>query len=191
MLPNYQIKAEAKAALSGNWGNAIGIWLIGTIIMGALASTFLGFFITGVIAYGIAASFAILIRSKHADFEILFSGFQNFGTTCVAGILQWIYIVLWSLLFWIPGIVKSYSYAMTYYILLDNPNMSANDAITESRKLMYGKKWKLFCLDLSFIGWLLLTIVTFGLLSLYVQPYHEAARARFYEDIKTQPAVEG
>jgi len=191
MLPNYQIKAEAKTALSGNWGNAIGIWLIGTIITAALTSVFFGFFITGVFAYGIAASFAVLVRTKHADFETLFSGFQNFGTTCVAGILQGIYTFLWSLLFCIPGIVKSYSYSMTYYILLDNPNMSANDAITESRKLMYGKKWKLFCLDLSFIGWFLLTILTFGLLSLYVKPYHEAARARFYEDIKVQPTVEG
>ena len=80
---------------------------------------------------------------------------------------------------------------MTYYIILDNPNLSANEAIAESRKLMYGKKWKLFCLDFSFIGWFLLTILTFGLLSLYVQPYHEAARARFYEDIKAQPTVEG
>ena len=191
MLPNYQIKAEAKAALSGNWGNAIGIWLVGTIIMALLSSTFFGVFLTGVIVYGISAAFAFLIRTKRTNFDILFSGFQNFGTTCVAGILQWIYTFLWYLLFLITGIVKSYSYAMTYYIILDNPNLSANEAITESRKLMYGKKWKLFCLDFSFIGWILLTILTFGLLSLYVQPYHEAARARFYEDIKAQPTVEG
>lgn len=72
-----------------------------------------GVFLTGVIVYGVSAAFATLIRTKHTNFDILFSGFQNFGTTCVAGILQGIYIFLWSLLFLIPGIVKSYSYAMT------------------------------------------------------------------------------
>jgi uncharacterized membrane protein len=120
--------------------------------------------------------------------ENLFDCTKNFGTVFVASILQGIYLFLWTLLFWIPGIVKSYSYAMTNYILIDNPNMTANEAITESRKMMDGHKMDLFLLDLSFIGWYILSIFTFGILLLYVAPYHEAARAQFYADL-TGPVV--
>jgi uncharacterized membrane protein len=73
---------------------------------------------------------------------------------------------------------------MTFYILRDNPGMTANEAITASREMMNGNKMKLFLLDLSFIGWILLTIVTFGIASFWTLPYMQAARAAFYEDIK-------
>ena len=99
-------------------------------------------------------------------------------------LLVQIYIMLWTLLFYIPGIVKSYSYAMTPYILLDKPELSATDAITESRKMMNGHKMELFILDLSFIGWILLSLLTCGILFLYVAPYMQAARAEFYRTLK-------
>ena len=76
---------------------------------------------------------------------------------------------------------------MTYFILKDNPEMSATDAITESRKMMDGNKWRLFCLDFSFIGWILLSILTCGILIFVVEPYMLAARAAFYESIKGAP----
>jgi len=185
MLSNSQIKREAKAALSGNWGVAIGVYVVYVVLM-AVASSFIvgSLLLGGVLAFGLSSAFLCVVRTKRMAFETLFGGFNNFGTTCVAGILQGIYTFLWSLLFIIPGIVKAYSYSMTYYIIQDNPNISANDAITESRKMMIGHKWKLFCLDLSFIGWLILVGLTFGILALYVSPYMNAAHARFYEDIK-------
>ena len=192
MLPNRQIKVEAKAALSGNWGIAIGIWVVYLVLGAAIAFTFIGpIILSGVLAFGVMAAYLTLVRTKSTSFETLFSGFSNFGTTCVVGILQTIFLTLWSLLFIIPGIVKTYSYSMTYYILRDNPNLSASEAITESRRMMNGYKGKLFCLDLSFIGWFLLCALTFGLLGLYVLPYYNAARARFYEDLKNKPTVEG
>ena len=192
MLPNRQIKVEAKAALSGNWGIAIGIWVVYLVLGSAIAFTFIGpIILSGVFAFGFMAAYLTLVRTKSTSFETLFSGFSNFGTTCVVGILQTIFLTLWSLLFIIPGIVKTYSYSMTYYILRDNPNLSASEAITESRRMMNGYKGKLFCLDLSFIGWFLLCALTFGLLGLYVLPYYNAARARFYEDLKNKPTVEG
>ena len=192
MLPNRQIKTEAKAALSGNWGIAIGIWVVYLVLGSAIAFTFIGpIILSGVFAFGFMAAYLTLVRTKSTSFETLFSGFSNFGTTCVAGILQTIFLTLWTLLFIIPGIVKIYSYSMTYYVLHDNPNLSASEAITESRRMMNGYKGKLFCLDLSFIGWFLLCALTFGLLGLYVLPYYNAARARFYEDLKNKPTVEG
>jgi len=81
---------------------------------------------------------------------------------------------------------------MAPYILADNPELSGNDAITASRKLMDGKKARLFCLDFSFIGWIILSVLTFGILFLWVGPWMEAARADFYESIKDEvPALIG
>ena len=192
MLPNRQIKVEAKAALSGNWGIAIGIWVVYLVLGAAIEFTFIGpIILSGVLAFGFMAAYLTLVRTKSTSFETLFSGFSNFGTTCVAGILQTIFLTLWTLLFIIPGIVKIYSYSMTYYVLHDNPNLSASEAITESRRMMNGYKGKLFCLDLSFIGWFLLSALTLGLLGFYVLPYYNAARARFYEALKNKTTVEG
>ena len=130
--------------------------------------------------------------------------------------LQGLYIVLWSLLLVIPGIVKIYSYAMTPYIMAEHPSLTANEAITESRRIMDGNKWRLFCLDFSFIGWELLcslplyaggflvlkyftgseamAISLFLLLTIplsigffFVRPYEEAAWATFYRDIIAAP----
>ena len=130
--------------------------------------------------------------------------------------LQGLYIALWSLLLVIPGIVKTYSYAMTPYIMSEHPSLTANEAITESRRIMNGNKWRLFCLDFSFIGWELLCSVPLyagGFLVLkyftgseamaislvllltiplsigffFVRPYEEAAWATFYRDITAAP----
>ena len=73
---------------------------------------------------------------------------------------------------------------MTFYILKEHPEMTATEAITESRRIMLGNKWRLFCLDFSFIGWYLLSCLTFGILLIWVLPYHEAAHAAFYDSIK-------
>ena len=94
-------------------------------------------------------------------------------------------IVLWSLLFVIPGIYKAYEYRMIPYLLAENPNMSWQEAFNASKEMMSGNKWKAFVLDLSFIGWHLLSILTLGLLSVfYVNPYKFATNAALYERLK-------
>jgi uncharacterized membrane protein len=93
------------------------------------------------------------------------------------------------MLFIIPGIVKSYSSAMSYYIMCDNPEMGANEAITRSREMMNGHKWQLFCLHFSFIGWILLSMLTCGLLLFMVTPYMNAATAEFYEKLKRDEMI--
>ena len=97
-------------------------------------------------------------------------------------------MALWSLLFIIPGIVKGYAYSMTPFIMAENPDMSANDAITASRQLMDGHKGELFMLDLTFIGWDLLAALTFNLGHLALNPYRNAAHAAFYKDLTAPKA---
>ncbi|MBQ9748911.1 MAG: DUF975 family protein [Clostridia bacterium] len=182
-----QLKQNAKAMLKGNWGLAIGIVLLNAVLVGVVGNIVPGIgalILTGPLTFGLTLAFLTLARTGKMYFEHLFKGFENFGTTCIAGILQNVFIALWTLLLVIPGIVKSYSYALTYYLINDNPNLSANDAITESRKMMDGHKLDLFVLDLSFIGWYFLSAFTFGILLIYVVPYHHAAKASFYEDLK-------
>ena len=98
--------------------------------------------------------------------------------------------MLWSLLFVIPGIVKACSYAMTFYIKAENPNLTATEAITESRKMMDGHKLDYFFLQLSFIGWYIVGAICLGIGVLWVNTYREASNAIFYEHIKGVPTVE-
>ena len=105
--------------------------------------------------------------------------------------LMYLFIVLWSFLFIIPGIIKAFSYAMTPYILEENPELSANEAIDRSRAMMKGHKFDLFWLFLSFIGWFFLSLLTLGIGGLWLGPYMQTATAAFYEDVKADYEVNG
>ena len=114
-------------------------------------------------------------------------GFHPYGRTVGAMFLRDLFICLWSLLFVIPGLIKIYSYRMVPYILADDPTIGGKDAITLSRQMMNGHKWNAFVLDLSFIGWELLSVLTAGLLGLfYVKPYEAATGAELYKVLKNQ-----
>jgi uncharacterized membrane protein len=114
----------------------------------------------------------------YAGFGELFDGFGMFFKFLWLNILIGIFTFLWSLLFVIPGIVASYRYRMAIYIMIDNPEFSAMECIRRSKAMMAGRKWELFVLDLSFIGWGLLTAIPF--VSLYVSPYIEITVANYY-----------
>lgn len=116
----------------------------------------------------------------------MFSRFntKDYGRAIEVPLLVNVYTMLWTLLFIIPGIVKSYSYAMALYISCDRPELSAEECVSESRRMMSGHKGKLFLLDLSYIGWGILCLLTCGILSLWVCPKMQAAHALFYEDLK-------
>ena len=141
--------------------------------------------LANVVAVGFAAAYMAIIRTGKANITSVFEGWNSFGPAFVAGILVPLYTCFWTMLFWIPGIIKSYAYAMTNYIIRDNPDMTANEAITESRRLMRGNKWRLFILDLSFIWWDILCVLTLGILTIYVIPFKLAARAAFYDAVKS------
>ena len=128
-------------------------------------------------------------RNSEAPAEIseIRAGFHPYGRTVGAMFLRDLFICLWSLLFIIPGLIKLYSYRMVPYILADDPSIGGKDAITLSRQMMNGHKWNTFVLDLSFIGWELLSVLTAGLLGLfYVKPYEYATGAELYQVLKNQ-----
>lgn len=128
-------------------------------------------------------------RQKEPDLASLFGYFRHWKTAAAAKFLQDLYVFLWSLLLIIPGIMAGYSYAMTEYILAEHPEMTAGEAIARSREMMDGYRGRLFCLDLSFIGWALLSALTFNIGDLWLNPYRQAARAAFYREISgTSPA---
>lgn len=118
-------------------------------------------------------------------FSEIFSRFKDgYSSTVVTMFLMGLKTFLWTLLFIIPGIIKSYEYAMIPYILADNPDTNYNEAFSKSKEMMKGNKWKLFKLQFSFIGWYLLSILTLGIGVFFLVPYCSAAEAEFYVALK-------
>ncbi|MBQ4043350.1 MAG: DUF975 family protein [Clostridia bacterium] len=218
-LPSREREVDGGAVReflgSDFWEAALPFVVVGLIvlILWALATLVIG----GTVSLGYARFNLKLVDGEDAGIADLFSQFHRFADGLVMKLLTGIYLFLWSLLI-IPGIVKTYSYAMAVYILSENPGMRPNDAITASRRLMDGNKWRLFCLELSFIGWQILCFVPLflgigllgGLAILWempllillliplalplsmgtyiLVPYMEAARASFYRSICRQAA---
>lgn len=141
------------------------------------------FVIGGTVQLGYAKFNLALVDHREACFSDLFSQFSRFGDGFLLNLLTNLFIVLWSLLLVIPGIIASYSYAMAPYILYENPGMRPTAAIKASKELMRGNKWRLFCLQFSFIGWALLCALTAGIGNLWLHPYQETAQASFYRQI--------
>lgn len=167
MMTISQVKQTAKESLRGNWGIAIGIfvlaWLLETIASGILGwIPFIGWIalilLTGPLYVGVSWVYLAISRKELPDVAYMFSGFKEFGRTFLAYLLICIFTFLWSLLLIVPGIIKAYSYSQTFFILRDNPNISALDAITESRHMMNGHKGRLFGLSLTFLLWYLIPI---------------------------------
>ena len=122
--------------------------------------------------------------------ETLFACFQQFWRFLSAILLMGLFTALWTMLFVIPGIIALYSYSQTIFIMLDNPDMSAMEAIAASKQMMRGHKMELFVLELSFFGWALLNAFTFGLLGIWLEPYMLVTMANFYNAVSGwQPYV--
>lgn len=189
---NSELRAVSRTTLSGNWMMAALATLVYLLIAGGISSipvagSVLAIIVTYPLAYGFAILFLDLFREgKPIDIGKLFDGFKDFGRVWGTLILVAIYTILWTCLLIIPGIVKSYSYALTPFILKDEPELKYNAAIEKSMHMMNGYKMKLFLLDLSFIGWMILSVLTLGIGLLFLQPYMNTARAAFYEDLKAE-----
>lgn len=134
-----------------------------------------------------------MYRGDATSLEDIFrEGFDNFGRKLGGYLWMELFIYLWSLLFVIPGIIKAISYALTPYILADCKNVRATDALKLSMRMMEGHKWEYFVLGLSFIGWMLLTSLTCGLLYVfYVGPYMNNTFAGYYAERKAAALAEG
>lgn len=121
---------------------------------------------------------------KGPTFGDLFSQFHRYSDGLCLNLLTSIYTILWTLLFIIPGIIASYSYAMAPFILAENPEYTPTEAIEASKKLMLGHKRDLFILELTFLGWEILSVLTAGIGLLWLNPYKAATRVAFYRDIQ-------
>ncbi|MCK5762437.1 MAG: DUF975 family protein [Candidatus Izimaplasma sp.] len=192
------LKQRAKISLERNWGVAIGAMLIA----GALTNLSLVDYyddtlgkigmIIGLLLLPINVGYASfhynIAIGASGDISDLFSQFnsKDYGRSLGALLLQALYIIGWSLLLFIPGIIKGYSYSMTIYILQDSDfkHLSSNEAIGKSMEMMDGHKADYFMLMLSFIGWIILSLLTMGLLFFYVAPYIQQTSAEFYLNLK-------
>lgn len=187
MPSNSKIRSDARHALSGNWAQPVLTTLVYSLIESAASSLLLvGLLILCPLEFGFKHTFLRFMRGERKDEMVgdQFKVFNEYSRYLGGSLLVALYTFLWCLLLIVPGIIKSYSYAMTPYIMLDNPNMDSEDCIHRSREMMHGYKWKLFCLDLSFIGWAILCLFTLGIGFFWLQPYIECSRAQFYEELK-------
>ena len=188
LTSNSELRAKARAKLSGNWTPAVLILLVtlGVACASLLLLYFPYFFVAPVLIVGVLGAFLNSVRSEEeVKISDLFDGFKNnYGKNLKTIWVMIIYTYLWSLLFFIPGVVKLYSYAMTPYLLKDEPELGTNATIEKSMKMMAGNKMKLLKLDFSFIGWIFLSMLTLNIGLLWVTPYMYTARAEFYEDLK-------
>lgn len=139
--------------------------------------------IGGAVGIGYSKFNLDLMDGNEARVGTLFDYFSEWKKGFVARFLRSIYIFLWTLLFVIPGIMASYSYALVHHVMAEDPSLTAREALRESKEIMRGNRWRLFCLLLSFIGWDILGALTLGIGYLWITPYREAAIAAFYRDI--------
>jgi len=186
---NKVLMAQARESLKGKWGLGAGTTLVFFLVMFAIghipkAGSIISILISGSMSIGIAGFALSISRRQDAKLAQIFSGFQKFGVGLGAYLLQGIFVVLWSLLLIVPGIIAGISYSMTYYIIADNDSIGPLEAITRSKEMMRGNKWKFCCLDFRFFGWSLLCILTLGIGFLWLFPYIIVSYARFYEDLK-------
>jgi len=188
MKRSSELRAQAWSALSGKWGMAVVATLVYFVISGVLSCIpFISYIAVLLVSLPLAYGFTIMllnvVRGSDVQLDTMGEGFKDYGRILGTMLLSSVYQFLWMLLLIIPGIIKGYSYALTPYLLKDHPELKFNAAIEESMRLMSGNKMRLFLLDLSFIGWFLLGLITFGIAFLWITPYWNTARAAFYEDL--------
>lgn len=204
MAENKILMTMARQTLNGKWGQTAIATLIYLLIEGSIyfatgtkdhsrpspLGNIVLVLITGPLAIGFIFYFMQLTHGKETSIADIFNGFKRYGRSLGTYLLVGIFTLLWLLLFIIPGIIKSFSYSMTFYILNEDPNVTPNEAINRSMEMMKGHKWKLFCLSLRFLGWIILGCLTLGIGFLWIVPYMQVSMILFYEDIKPKTIAE-
>ncbi|MBR5360963.1 MAG: DUF975 family protein [Lachnospiraceae bacterium] len=205
-----EIKEQARAQLKGKVGILFVCMLVASIIpaiisgiataitqsgnqvVGSLLSSAGSILITPPIALGLVMVFLNVTYGEDPKVSTIFEPFKtNYGKAVCLSFLVGIFVMLWCLLLVIPGIIMAYAYSQSFRILAENPDMAPMECIKESKRIMKGRKMDLFVLQLSFIGWILLVCVTFGIAAIYVYPYMQLAETNFYHKIKEGGDLEG
>ena len=192
------LRALGRDSLKYRWGFAAlgtllyaALLLVPVIILNALfgpgdnttsgVGTLYSFLVTGPMTLGYTMFGISIFRRRETSVAEVFYGFERFGKSLRLYIVMSFFILLWTLLFIIPGIIASFRYSLCFFILADNPNMGIMEALKESKRMMKGNKWKMFCLNISFIGWGILCILTAGIGFLWLTPYIQVSVTAFYE----------
>ncbi len=175
ILSSTQEHPSLWAFLAGHAVLIVIAILVAAVVFGVIGSA---------VSVGYAKFNLRMVDGYEADLNHLVNYFPYWKTAFCAHFLRSLYTLLWTLLFFIPGIMASLSYAMTDYILAEYPDMTASEAITASKELMYGNRWRLFCLQWSFFGWSILCAFTLGIGNLWLYPYQQAAYTAFYRSIR-------
>lgn len=191
----FEIADQTVFSTGGGLNSDIGVFLAGGaiyIILAALVIAAIHLLLGSVVGVGYSRFNLELVDHNHAGFDHLFMYFPYWTNAVCTRLLKSVYVFLWSLLLIIPGIVVSYSYAMSEYILAEHPELTASEALAASKAMMDGNKWRLFCLYVSFIGWAILCAFTLGIGNLWLNPYKNAAAAAFYREVSgsAQPAFQ-
>ena len=196
--PNKDLMAQSRALLVGKWGTVAVATLVYFIVIIAISLIakripFLGnlvvFIISGPLCLGYVAYMVSLARGGTPDIPVIFSGFNKFVKAMCVYLLMMVIMIVGFILLIVPGIIACLALALSWYIMLDKPELGAVDVLKESYDLMQNNKWKLFCLTLRFLGWIILSIITFGIGFLFVFPYMQVAFIKFYEEVKAAPAT--
>ena len=192
MISNYEIRARARAVLgkelfSGSWLYPILVIIIVSVISAAVSPTYVGpIVVAGLLSVASSRYFMNRVRNniEPKELESSIDGIKNnvLGSL-LTGVFSNIFVAIGSMIFIIPGIIFGYSFSMAYYIINDHPEMTAMEALRESRKLMNGHKMQYFLLSLSFIGWMILGAACFGVGTLWVSAYMSTASAVFYDEL--------
>jgi uncharacterized membrane protein len=185
---NKTLMQEARAALKGIWGLAVGTFFVVLLIcivaqMIPRIGWLVWLIIAGPISLGICIFSLAIARKKNPQFSQIFNGFQKFGVSLGAYLLMILFVILWMILLIIPGIIAALAYSMTFFIIAENDTIKPMDALKKSKEMMNGNKWKLFCLFLRFLGWIILSILTLGIGFLWLVPYMNVSLAKFYDDL--------
>lgn len=188
-MTRAELKSAAKEQIKGKIGIMFLIFILLFVIMFVCAlipyvGTIATFIITPAFALSICMIYLKITKKEDISVGDMFAGFNKTGRALWLNILVGFFTFLWSLLLVIPGIIKSYAYSMAYYVLADNPELTAREALAKSKEMMKGHKWDLFVLQLSFFWWYLLSGITLGIAYIYVIPYISATTANFYNSIK-------
>ena len=187
---NLQLAGQKIYSLGGGTSPVFGALLAGGtlyLLLVGLVLAALFFTLGSVVGVGYARFNLNLLGGERPAVETLFAYFPYWKTTALTRLLQTLYVLLWSLLLLIvPGIMAAYSYAMTEFLLADNPDLTPSEALAQSKAMMYGNRWRLFCLQISFIGWSILANITV-IGGIFLTPYVETASAAFYREL-TAPA---
>ena len=197
MKTNQDYKNAALAALKGNWGPAVllalamfGISAVASFTGNSVEASMFQIAVSICVAMpltvGMYSAFRGLLHGQTENFVHNAFGvsFNNWVHNVGGMLLTTVYVCLWTLCLIVPGIIKGISYGMTPFILAEKPELSANEAIELSMKMMEGHKMEFFMLWLSFIGWCILGILTLCIGYLWLVPYMYTATAAFYEDVK-------